>query len=113
MDATQKAEIAQRLSKALLDYLDCMTPEPPSAESKKLYTPQELSDMFGVKPSTINGKIKAGEFGETVNFSERRRYVTEEGLQKYITEHKGSPYTPRQRRSKTTMPVPGRITGRI
>lgn len=54
----------------------------------KFYTAEELAEMFHQKQETIRRKIVLGEFGAIVRVG-RKKLVTQEGLDAYITAHTG------------------------
>lgn len=97
----EKAAVA--LAEALLDYLDCMAPPAPSAEpTARLYSYDDLAQMFGKSKSTIRQWVCAGEFGEPVIAGSSTR-VTQAGVDKYIADHsKPTQRRQTQRRGKTS-----------
>ena len=118
MDAARRAEISQKLAEALINYIDCIAEESPRLVQKedakpKYYDSKELAALLKMKPEAINRKMRAGEFGETVNTSSRRKLVTEDGLAYYIKSHKGPSYTPKRTKQKRIIPIPGMATERI
>lgn len=52
------------------------------------YTAEQLADMFNRSCDTIRRKIRAGQFGETLNDG-KEHMVSETGLQNYIKQHTG------------------------
>jgi len=67
---------------------------------KDLYSVADLCSRYGVSRETIGRRIRAGEFGETINVGERRRMVTAAGVRAYDEAHLGAPYT----RNQSTLP---------
>lgn len=78
------------LSKALADVLTALSeanrPEPASAT--RLYTYDNLAEMFGKSKSTVRQWVCAGEFGEPVKVGNSIR-VTQAGVDKFIADHSG------------------------
>lgn len=60
---------------------------------KELYSVADLAKRYSVSRETINRRIRAGEFGETINMGERRKMVTAAGVRLYDQAHLGAPYT--------------------
>lgn len=56
---------------------------------KETYTPEELAARYGMSKSSINRRIRAGEFGETINTGPRTHLVTAAGLRQYEEAHTG------------------------
>ena len=56
---------------------------------KETYTPEELAARYGMSKSSINSRIRAGEFGETINTGPRTHLVTAAGLRQYEEAHTG------------------------
>lgn len=90
MPVKSKEKAAQALAAALLEFLDCMTqPEPYAQEPEtKLYSFEDLAQMFGKSKGTIRQWVCAGEFGDPVKVGSSTR-VTQDGVGKYITDHSG------------------------
>lgn len=59
---------------------------------KETYTPEELAERYGMSKSSINSRIRAGEFGETINTGPRTHLVTAAGLRQYEEAHTGPAY---------------------
>ena len=53
-----------------------------------LYTAERLAEMLGVRKSTVQQLVRAGEFGPTVNVA-RKHLVTEDGLAGFIERRTG------------------------
>ena len=66
-----------------------------------LYTADRLAEMLGVRKSTVQQLVRAGEFGPTVNVA-RKHLVTEDGLAGFIARRTGPAHSRSERR--TTMP---------
>ena len=56
----------------------------------KYYTPQEIADILHQSIWTVRDKILRGDFGETLNTG-KTHLVSQEGLDRYITERTGLP----------------------
>ncbi|WP_085833529.1 helix-turn-helix domain-containing protein [Clostridium merdae] len=54
----------------------------------QFYTVEQLAKMFNKSSDTIRRKIRAGEFGDTLNDG-KAHMVSESGLQAYIKKHTG------------------------
>ncbi len=63
--------------------------DPPSRiEAKVIYSVEDLAEMFGKSPSTINRWIRNGDFGEYITAGKTKK-VPAQGVQKYIEDHSG------------------------
>ena len=62
---------------------------PAEGAPKETYTPEELAARYGMSKSSINRRIRAGEFGETINTGPRTHLVTVAGLRQYEEAHTG------------------------
>ena len=62
---------------------------PAEGAPKETYTPEELAARYGMSKSSINRRIRAGEFGETINTGPRTHLVTAAGLRQYEEAHTG------------------------
>lgn len=83
-----------------------------AAPQPRYYSPDDLAQRYGVTPDAIRKRIRAGEFGETINFGNRCRRVTQAGVDAFEAAHAGAAYTasPVNRpRSPRKRPDPGRI----
>ena len=76
---------------ALVDALvERLVSRPPAEGApKETYTPEELAARYGMSKSSINRRIRAGEFGETINTGPRTHLVTAAGLRQYEEAHTG------------------------
>lgn len=62
---------------------------PAEGAPKETYTPEELAARYGMSKSSINRRIRAGEFGETINAGTRTHLVTAAGVAKFEADHTG------------------------
>lgn len=53
-----------------------------------LYSPVQLAELLSVSVCTVQRRIRAGDFGETVNVA-RQHLVTEAGLAAFVAAHTG------------------------
>lgn len=86
--------LADLLAPKVADLLRDAQPE------KELYSVADLAKRYSVSRETINRRIRAGEFGETINMGERRKMITADAVRKYDQAHLGAPY----RRQDATLP---------
>lgn len=84
---TKLDTILDALADALVERL--MSRLPAEGAPKETYTPEELAARYGMSKSSINRRIRAGEFGETINTSPRTHLVTAAGLRQYEEAHTG------------------------
>ena len=59
---------------------------------RELWTVEELCERYGLSPDAIRRRIRAGEFGETVNVGGRSHRVTAAGVRHYDETHMGPAY---------------------
>lgn len=57
------------------------------------YTPDDLAKRYGVTPDAIRKRIRAGEFGETINLGNRCHRVTQAGVDAFEAAHAGAAHT--------------------
>lgn len=79
--------VLDALVDALVERL--MSRLPAEGAPKETYTPEELAARYGMSKSSINRRIRAGEFGETINTGPRTHLVTAAGLRQYEETHTG------------------------
>lgn len=79
--------VLDALVDALVERL--MSRLPAEGAPKETYTPEELAARYGMSKSSINRRIRAGEFGETINTGPRTHLVTAAGLRQYEEAHTG------------------------
>lgn len=84
----------------------------PAGGAKETYTVDQLAERYGMSRASIQYRIRAGEFGETINAGKRTHLVTAEGVRQYEAAHTGpahdgaaGTYQPR-RRAKHRDPGP-------
>ena len=56
---------------------------------KDRFTAEDLSEIYGPNVATIRRMMNRGDFGELINFSDRHKVVTLEGLLAYEASHTG------------------------
>ena len=61
----------------------------PPGGQQQTYTIAQLAERYGMSKSSINRRIRAGEFGETINTGPRTHLVTAAGLRQYEEAHTG------------------------
>lgn len=85
-----KEAICAALAQALLDYVDLLGQheEPVEAAQTRLYSMNDLAEMFGKSKETMRQWVCAGMFGEPVKVGGSLR-VTQAGVDKYIADHTG------------------------
>ena len=68
--------ILDALADALVERLASRLTAGGAGTPKETYTPEELAERYGMSKSSINSRIRAGEFGETINTGPRTHLVT-------------------------------------
>lgn len=80
--------------------------------NKDRYTPNDISDLYGVSVATARAMMNRGDFGEVIAITPRNKVVTLDGLLAYEAKHtgfvSGKPEV-KQARQKTNKPAVGRI----
>lgn len=98
---------------ALADALvERITARMPPGGQQQTYTVAQLAERYGMSKASISRRIRAGEFGDTINAGTRTHLVTAEGVAKFDADHTGpahdgttGTYRPR-RRAKHRDPGP-------
>ena len=54
----------------------------PPGGQQQTYTVAQLAERYGMSKSSISRRVRAGEFGETINAGTRTHLVTAEGVRK-------------------------------
>lgn len=84
---------------------------PPGGQ--QTYTIAQLAERYGMSKASIARRVRAGEFGETINAGTRTHLVTAEGVRKFDAEHMGPAYQGRAEKPRSrhrTKPIdPGPI----
>ena len=75
------------------------------------YTVAQLAERYGMSKASIARRVRAGEFGETINAGSRTHLVTAEGVRQFEEAHTAPAHMPRQgkvvqRRGKHRDPGP-------
>ena len=86
---TKLDTILDALEDALVERLMSRLATEGASAPKETYTPEELAARYGMSKSSINRRIRAGEFGETINTGPRTHLVTAAGLRQYEEAHTG------------------------
>lgn len=77
------------------------------------YTVPQLAERYGLSQDAIRKRIRAGEFGETINVGSKTHRVTAEGVAVFEAMHTGPAYDaaqhPAARRQRHKHADPGRI----
>ena len=81
--------ILDALADALVERLLSRLAADGAGTPKETYTPEELAARYGMSKSSIHARIRAGEFGETINVGTRTHLVTAAGLRQFEEAHTG------------------------
>lgn len=73
----------------------------PGSGAKETYTVEQLAERYGMSRASIQYRIRAGEFGETINTGKRTHLVTAEGVRQYEAAHTGPAHAGRVYKTKT------------
>lgn len=90
---------------ALADALvEKITSRMPPGGRQDTYTIDQLAERYGMSRASIARRVRAGEFGETINAGPRTHLVTAAGVAKFDADHTGpahdgevGTYRPRRR----------------
>ena len=76
----------------------------PPGGQQQTYTVAQLAERYGMSKASIARRVRAGEFGDTINAGARTHLVTAAGVAKFDTDHTGpahdgtvGTYKPRRR----------------
>lgn len=61
----------------------------PAGGRQDTYTIAQLAERYGMSKGSIAQRVRAGEFGDTINAGARTHLVTAEGVAKFEAEHTG------------------------
>lgn len=61
----------------------------PPGGQQQTYTTAQLAERYGMSRASIARRVRAGEFGETINAGTRTHLVTAAGLRQYEEAHTG------------------------
>ena len=61
----------------------------PPVGQQQTYTVSQLAERYGMSKASIARRLRAGEFGETINAGSRTHLVTAAGLRQYEEAHTG------------------------
>ena len=61
----------------------------PPGGQQQTYTVAQLAERYGMSKASIARRLRAGEFGETINAGSRTHLVTAVGLRQYEEAHTG------------------------
>ena len=75
---------------ALADALvEKITARMPPGGQQQTYTVAQLAERYGMSKASIARRVRAGEFGETINAGPRTHLVTAAGVAKFDADHTG------------------------
>lgn len=82
----------------------------PPGGRQDTYTIDQLSERYGMSRASIARRVRAGEFGETINAGPRTHLVTAAGVAAYDAAHTGPAHTrndtpPRRRKRRDPGPI--------
>lgn len=93
--------ILDALADALIEKI---TARLPPGGQQQTYTVAQLAERYGMSKASIARRVRAGEFGETINAGPRTHLVTAAGVAKFDADHTGpahdgevGTYRPRRR----------------
>ena len=83
----------------------------PSGGQQQTYTIAQLAERYGMSKGSIAQRVRAGEFGDTINAGARTHLVTAAGVAKFEADHTGPAYNradraPAQNRRRHVNPGP-------
>lgn len=81
--------ILDALADALVEKISARLPP---GDQQQTFTAAQLAERYGMSKASISRRIRAGEFGETINAGTRTHLVTAEGVRKFDAEHTGPAY---------------------
>ena len=81
--------ILDALADALVEKISARLPP---GNQQQTFTAAQLAERYGMSKASISRRIRAGEFGETINAGTRTHLVTAEGVRKFDAEHMGPAY---------------------
>ena len=61
----------------------------PPGGQQQTYTVAQLAERYGMSKASIARRVRAGEFGETINAGPRTHLVTAQGVAAYDAAHTG------------------------
>lgn len=61
----------------------------PPGGQQQTYTIDQLAERYGMSKASIARRVRAGEFGETINAGSRTHLVTAAGVAKFEADHTG------------------------
>lgn len=102
--------ILDALADALVEKISARLP--PGGQ-QQTFTAAQLAERYGMSKGSIAQRVRAGEFGDTINAGTRTHLVTAEGVRKFDAEHTGPAYqghTEKSRPRRRVKPIdPGPI----
>lgn len=78
--------ILDALADALVEKISARLP--PGGQ-QQTYTVAQLAERYGMSKASIARRVRAGEFGETINAGPRTHLVTAAGVAKFDAAHTG------------------------
>ena len=64
----------------------------PPGGQQQTYTIAQLAERYGMSKGSIAQRVRAGEFGDTINAGTRTHLVTAAGVAKFDADHTGPAY---------------------
>lgn len=102
--------ILDALADALVEKISARLP--PGGQ-QQTFTAAQLAERYGMSKASISRRIRAGEFGETINAGTRTHLVTAAGVAKFEADHTGPASNSKRRtassRSRAAKHNPGPI----
>lgn len=69
----------------------------PPGGQQQTYTVAQLAERYGMSKASIARRVRAGEFGDTINAGARTHLVTAAGVAKFEADHTGPAYKREER----------------
>lgn len=94
--------ILDALADALIERLEARLQ---TGGQQQTYTTAQLAERYGMSNASIARRVRAGEFGPTINAGSRTHLVTAEGVAAFDAAHTGPAHTrndtpPRRRKRR-------------
>lgn len=99
--------ILDALADALIERLEARLQ---TGGQQQTYTTAQLAERYGMSKASIARRVRAGEFGPTINAGSRTHLVTAEGVAAFDAAHTGQAHTrndtpPRRRKRRDPGPI--------
>ena len=89
--------ILDALADALVEKISARLPP---GNQQQTFTAAQLAERYGMSKASIARRVRAGEFGETINAGPRTHLVTAAGVAKFDAEHTGPAYKGRVEKTR-------------